>query len=127
MGMFDWIEWEGQQYQTKDTPRQFCDYYRISGCGELWVEEYDAEWVVDKDQFLGAYIEQKNKHWRECREFSGTIKFYREDKERGGYKNNAWIEWEAEFKSGLMIGLKMLEGDKFLTWYEQGIEQRGLK
>lgn len=125
--MFDWIEWEGQQYQTKDTPRQFCDHYRISSCGELMVEEYDAEWVVDKDHFLGAYIEQKNKRWRECVEFSGIIRFYREDQERGGHANNAWNEWEAEFKCGLMINLKLIEGEPFLTWYEKGLEQRGLK
>jgi len=127
MGMFDWIEWEGNKYQTKDTPSQMCDEYAIDQLGRLMVEEYDAELVKDPDYIFGVYLQQNNKRWRECREFSGTIRFYREDKDRGGYENSAWIEWQAEFKSGQMIGLKMLEGDRFLTWYEQGIEERRLK
>lgn len=125
--MFDWVEWEGRKYQTKDTPRQFCDEYRIDELGRLWVEEYDAEWVVDNDHFLGAYIEQKNKRWRECVEFSGPMRFYREDDERGGHKANAWNEWQAEFKSGLMIGLKLIEGEPFTTWYQKGLEEKRLK
>jgi len=126
MGMFDWIEWEGNRYQTKDTPNQMCDNYRISGCGELFVEEYDAELVKDPEHIFGVYIQQNNLRWRECREFTGQIRFYKEDPDRGGHKANAWIEWQAEFKCGLMIDLKMLEGDRFLEWYAQGIEQRGL-
>ena len=125
--MFDWVEWEGHKYQTKDTPNQACDEYAIDQLGRLMVEEYDAELVRDPEHVFGVYVEQKNKRWRECVEFSGAIRFYREDKDRGGYKNTAWIEWQAEFKLGLLIGLKMLEGDRFLTWYEQGIEEKGLK
>ena len=125
--MFDWIEWEGHKYQTKDTPNQACDEYAIDQLGRLMVEEYDAELVRDPEHVFGVYVEQKNKRWRECVEFSGAIRFYREDPDRGGYKNTAWIEWQAEFKLGLLIGLKMLEGDRFLTWYEQGIEEKGLK
>ena len=127
MGMFDYITYKGEKYQTKDTPNQMMDNYEIQEDGTLWVEEYDAEFVKDPGHIFGVYLEQKNKRWRECVEFSGKIRFYREDKDRGGFENSAWIEWEAEFKCGLMIGLKMLDGDKFLEWYEQGIEQRGLK
>lgn len=53
MGMFDYIVCEyplpgvehPEQYewQTKDTPRQFLDYYRIDAEGQLWHEEYDIE------------------------------------------------------------------------------------
>ena len=125
--MFDWIEWEGNRYQSKDTPNQACDEYAIDQLGRLMVEEYDAELVRDPTHIFGVYIEQNNKRWRECVEFSGTIRFYREDPDRGGYEQGAWIEWQAEFKLGQMIGLKMLEGDRFLTWYEQGIEEKGLK
>ena len=45
--MFDWVEWEGRRYQSKDTPRQMCDNYKIDELGRLWEEEYDAEWVED--------------------------------------------------------------------------------
>lgn len=127
MGMFDWVEFEGKRYQSKDTPNQLCDEYCIDQLGRLLVEEYDAEFVKDPEHVFGVYMEQKNKRWRECREFSGKIRFYREDQDRGGYEKSAWIEWEAEFKCGQMINLKMLDGDKFLIWYEQGIEEKGLK
>ena len=73
MGMFDWIEWEGQQYQTKDTPNQMCDNYRVSGCGELFVEEYDAEWVRDESNTLsGMRLDTSNHRWRECVEAGGS-------------------------------------------------------
>ena len=54
------------------------------------------------------------------------MRFYREDPDRGGHKQGAWIEWQAEFKLGAMINLQLLEGDRFLDWYQSGIEQRGL-
>jgi|APGre2960657373_1045057.scaffolds.fasta_scaffold06342_4 hypothetical protein len=127
MGMFDWVEFEGQQYQTKDTPNQLCDNYRIDELGRLWEEQYDAEWQTDSQSLFGGHIHQSNQRWVECRDFTGPMRFYRENKEHGGYKNDAWIEWQAEFKCGLMIGLKMLEGDKFLTWYQEAIEKRGLE
>lgn len=127
MGMFDYVEWEGQQYQSKDTPNQLCDNYRIDDLGRLWVEEYDAEFVKDPGHIFGVYLEQRTKRWRECVEFSGPMRFYREDDERGGHKANAWNEWQAEFKSGLMIGLKLIEGEPLTEWYMKGLEERGLK
>jgi hypothetical protein len=126
MGMFDHIEFQGQQYQTKDTPLQLCEYYRIDDLGRLWEQQYDAKWISGEG-FLGGHIHQTNQRWVECQDFTGPVRFYREDQERGGHKADAWIEYEAEFKCGLMIGLKMLEGDRFLTWYEQGIEEKGLE
>ena len=126
MGMFDHIEFQGNQYQTKDTPLQLCEYYRIDDLGRLWEQQYDAEWISGEG-FLGGHIHQTNQRWVECQDFTGPVRFYREDQERGGHKADAWVEYEAEFKCGLMIGLKMLEGDRFLTWYEQGIEEKGLE
>jgi hypothetical protein len=126
MGMFDHIEFQGQQYQTKDTPLQLCEYYRIDDLGRLWEQQYDAEWISGEG-FLGGHIHQTNQRWVECQDFTGPVRFYREDQERGGHKADAWVEYEAEFKCGLMIGLKMLEGDKFLTWYQEAIEKRGLE
>ena len=127
MGMFDYIEFEGERYQTKDTPNQGCDNYRIDELGRLWVEEYDAELVKDSEHIFGAYINQTNHRWVECSDFAGTIRFYREDRERGGHKQDAWVEWLAEFRLGCMINLKMVEGDRFLTWYHEAIEKRGLE
>ena len=127
MGMFDWVEFEGQRYQTKDTPRQLCDNYLIDDQGRLWEEQYDAEWQEDADSMFGGYLRQFNQHWTECKDFSGSVRFYREDKERGGHAENAWIEWLAEFDQGRMTELKLLEGDRFLTWYHEAITKRGLE
>ena len=128
MGMFDWVEWEGKRYQSKDTPNQLCDEYRIDDLGRLWVEEYDAEWVRDETNTLfGMRMDTSNHRWRECVEFTGTMRFYREDTERGGQADNAWNEWQAEFKCGLMIGLKLIEGERFIEWYRKGLEERGLE
>ena len=127
MGMFDWVEFEGRRYQSKDTPNQMLDKYRIDENGALWVEEYDAEWIADADAMFGGYIRQSNQRWRPCEEFSGSLRFYREDTERGGHRSDAWNEWQAEFKCGLMIDLKLIEGERFIEWYKQGLEERGLK
>lgn len=127
MGMFDWLEFDGHKYQSKDTPRQLCDEYRIDELGRLWEEQYDAEWIADPDRLFGGYIEQHNRRWRLCEDLSGFVRFYREDKERGGYKKDAWVEFEAEFKNGQMISLKSVEDNKFVDWYKQGIEDRGLE
>jgi hypothetical protein len=124
MGMFDYIEFEGHEYQTKDTPRQLCDNYRIDDQGRLWEQQYDSEWQEGEGLF-GGHLHQFNQRWVECRDFSGHIRFYREDVSRGGHRTDAWIEWRAEFKCGQMIGLTMLDGDNFLTWYHKAIAQRG--
>ena len=126
MGMFDHIEFQGQQYQTKDTPLQLCEYYRIDDLGRLWEQQYDAEWISGEG-FLGGHIHQTNQRWVECQDFTGPVRFYREDQERGGHKADAWVEYEAEFKLGQMIDLKMTDGDRFLTWYHEAIEKRGLE
>ena len=125
--MFDWVEWEGRKYQTKDTPNQMCDEYRIDELGRLWVEEYDAEWISDADSMFGGYFRHNNQRWIECQDFTGTMRFYREDTERGGHRANAWMEWQAEFKCGQMIGLKLIEGEPLTEWYKKGVEERGLK
>ena len=71
----------------------------------FWHEEYDAEWIEDKEAWLGGQLETFNHHWVRCDDFDGLIRFYREDKENGGYKNNAWIEYQALFMNGQMIKL----------------------
>jgi hypothetical protein len=46
--MFDHIQYNGNEYQTKDTPTQMCEHYKIEtdqddGHTYLWFEEYDSE------------------------------------------------------------------------------------
>lgn len=102
MGMFDYIRFEGEEYQTKDTPTQWLDHYEIRN-GELWMKSVVWKYVEDINHFLGGYMEEESHQWIFCEDFDGVIEFYREDKENGGYKNGAWIEYKTLFMDGKMI------------------------
>jgi len=111
MGMFDYLNYEGHQYQTKDTPRQACDNYKIED-GVLWYEEYDSEWVDDEEgkKWLGGYLRQFNERWIRD-DFTGKIRFYRSasDDKHESWKRNEWIEYNALFKDGKMIHIKQVK------------------
>jgi hypothetical protein len=113
MGMFDTIHYQGDEYQSKNTPRQFCENYKIevdqdSGLPYLWLEEYDSEWVNEPDPFfwLGGHMKTSNHHWVRCDDFDGTIYFYRVDE----YKT--WTEYKALFMNGQMIKIVKIENDE---------------
>ena len=126
MGMFDQIYYQDQEYQTKDTPAQLLDNYKIEN-DQLWYEEYEAEWVETEGLFGGG-LKKYNERWVSCDGFDGLIRFYREDLDRGGYKADAWIEYQALFMNGHMIKLTQTRGVEPLTaWYSQGIEDLKLK
>ena len=113
MGMFDYIEYEGKEYQTKDTPHQLCDRYKIerdqdSGHLYLWHQAYKAEWLKDEEALLGYRLKTSNHRWECCHDFDGLIVFYREDVENGGYKNDAWITHKALFMDGKVIKLEKI-------------------
>jgi len=108
MGMFDYIAYEGHEYQTKDTPAQSIDNYKIEGLA-LWYENYDAEWIDDDDGILGGYLKKFNSRWEMCDEFDGLIRFYREDKESGGYEADKWIEYSALFMDGKLLRIKEIK------------------
>lgn len=126
MGMFDYLYYRGEEYQTKDTPAQALDDYRIEQ-EQLWYLEYESEWTEGEGQFGGSLV-KSNQHWILCDDFDGVIRFYREDRDRGGHKQDAWIEYEALFMDGNMIKLTQTEGVEPLTaWYLQGIKDLKLK
>jgi len=102
MGMFDHLYYEGKEYQTKDTPEQALDTYEIRG-NELWWRKTEHDWVEDKDAMFGGYLQETSHEWIFCKNFDGLIRFYREDEDNGGYKNNAWIEYKALFMDGKII------------------------
>lgn len=109
MGMFDYIRFEGAEYQTKDTPAQALDQYEIREDGTLWYQNYDCELVDDPDHFLGGYLKQFNHRWEFVSKFDGVIRFYREDKENGGYNADKWIEYKALFMDGKIIKIQRQE------------------
>jgi len=125
MGMFDNIEYRGREYQTKDTPLQTLDNYKIeqdqtSGHWYLWHEEYDAEWV-DGNGFLGGEIRQSNHRWVCCNDFDGEIRFYyyRSDEDQEEYR--------ALFMDGRMLKIRCTQGEPLTEWLVAGIKDKGLE
>ena len=125
MGMFDNIMYKGRQYQTKDTPLQTLDNYKIeqdqdSGHWYLWHEEYDSEWVDDEDSLFGTTRVQSNERWVCCHDFDGLICFYywrsEQDQE----------EYQALFMDGRMLKIKMTHGEPLTEWLVKGAEEKGL-
>lgn len=115
MGMFDQVYYEGKEYQSKDTPAQALDNYKIehdqcSGHIYLWHQEYDMKWV-ESGGFLGQSIETSNHRWVCCHEFDGNIRFYRAalDDKRKSWKQNAWIEYSALFMDGKLLRIKEIK------------------
>jgi hypothetical protein len=125
MGMFDNIEYKGRQYQTKDTPRQALDLYKIeqdqdSGHWHLWYEEYDAEWVEGEGLF-GGCIRQSNQRWVRCDDFDGVIRFY-------WYKSEQdQEEYESLFMDGRMLKVKVIHHEPLTEWLVKGAEDKGIK
>jgi hypothetical protein len=125
MGMFDNILYKGRQYQTKDTPLQTLDNYKIeqdqdSGHWYLWHEEYDSEWVEGEGLFGGTIV-QSNERWVRCDDFDGLICFY-------WYRSEEDQEvYEALFMDGRMLKIKQTQGEPLTEWLNKGIEERGLE
>lgn len=97
--MYDSIYYKGVEYQTKDTPKQFCEYYAIEG-GELWTQEYDAEWVEDDSSIIKGYLKHSNERWVRCDDFSGKINFYTSG------PNKTWIEYVATVENGVVLTIE---------------------
>ena len=124
--MFDNLEYQGKQYQTKDTPLQTLDNYKIeqdpaSGHWYLWHEEYDSDWVQEHGQLFGGTLVQSNERWVRCADFDGAVRFYHygseEDQE----------EYQALFMDGCMLKIKTIRGEPLTEWLVKGIEEKGLK
>ena len=116
MGMFDYVECEyslpagkgASVFQTKDTPAQMLDIYKIDADGLLWHEAYDIEDRSDPsaeglDRFVGC-MTRVNKRWERCVNFTGEITFYNFINDRTG-----WLEYSAYFVDGMLKELHLIE------------------
>lgn len=127
MGMFDYIQYKGEQYQTKDTPCQSLDEYKIEqnqddGHWYLWHEDYDTEWNEHEGLFGGS-IRQFNQRWVACQDFDGQICFYRSANDN----RDSWIEYRALFMDGRMLKIKETFDEPLTKWYKNGVEDKGLE
>jgi len=109
MGMFDYVQYQGKQYQSKDTPNQLMDNYKIevdqeSGQEHLWVEEYDTEHIKDEEHMFGGYIQQSNERWVFLEDFDGLVKIYRQSDDK-----KFWITYKFLFMNGRMIKKQYFE------------------
>jgi hypothetical protein len=128
MGMFDHLHYKGEEYQTKDTPSQMLDNYKIeqdqtSGAWLLWHEEYDSEWIDDDEGFFGGHMKQSNQRWVHCADFDGALRFYRSEKDN----RDLWIEYRSLFMDGRMLKIKEHFEETLTNWYREGVEKKGLK
>jgi len=98
MGMFDYITYKGNQYQSKDTPVQVLDNYELREDGTLWYENYDGEWIENDGHF--GYLKKNNIRWEHCKDFTGIISFYR------SIGKEDWEEFEGTFAEGKLIKLR---------------------
>ena len=111
MGMFDYIKYKGHEYQTKDTPVQWLDHYKIevdqdSGHEYLWHEARTIKMLSDEDSPFGVRMESSNYRWECCHDFDGVIDFYRTED-----KGDTWIEYHSLFMDGKLIKIEKVEYD----------------
>ena len=109
MGMFDYINYQGQEYQTKDTPVQWMDHYKIevdqdSGHTYLWHEARTIKFVPDESRFLGTRMESSNHRWECCHDFDGVIDFYRSED-----KGKTWVTYHSLFMNGQLLKIERVE------------------
>jgi hypothetical protein len=104
MGMFDYINYEGHEYQTKDTPEQGMELYEIRG-DELWYKRVEREWTKEDDSLFGGYLKEISHEWEFCNKFDGLIRFYRDDDEGN------WIDYKALFMDGKIIKLEEIKDE----------------
>lgn len=102
MGMFDYIKYNGFEYQSKSTPHQALDNFEIRA-NELWVEEYELEWSDDPGMMFGGSFTKKNLSWKKCGEFSGDVVFYRSI---SNDNKREWEEFKALFENGKLIKIE---------------------
>jgi len=100
MGMFDYINYGGKEYQTKDTPAQMLENYEIRG-NELWYKDTQYEWTED-DSIFGGYLQEVSHKWKFMSDFDGVVKFYKYERDTEG-KYYCEEECKAVFADGIMV------------------------
>lgn len=117
MGMFDYLHCEyplpvdganGLVYQTKDTPSQFIDHYKIKADGTLWHEDYEIEDRSDPNAEglarIAGMMTRVNPCWMPVSDFIGEIRFYY-------YSEKRYLKWSAYFKDGKLVDLNLVKDE----------------
>ncbi len=104
MGMFDEItceypldtpEVQDDLWQTKDTPRQFLDEYKIHADGTLWHEVHDERMEMDDKAPAGFRLLRENPRWLQVSDFNGELEIHTTKDER-------WYSVRFWFRDGVV-------------------------
>jgi hypothetical protein len=117
MGMFDYIRCEmplpvtpepppDGEFQTKDTPAQYLDNYKITRDGRLLHEQYDMRWEEDAKAPLGIWQRRDGKRWVEV-PFHGDIEFGTISLHRGQFTGGDW-DYLARFTEGVCASIQLV-------------------
>ena len=99
MGMFDYITYKNNTYQTKDTPQQFLAQYEIRG-DELWYNDTKYDWVEKDDALFGGHLVPIFQEWKFCDDFDGLMNFYGSATKDG---KEYWENYRVLFMDGRII------------------------
>jgi len=132
MGMYDQVKCfadlpllgaNSWTYQSKDTPSQFLDDFKICEDGKLWMEEYDTEDRSDPNAEgilrLAGSMAKIHKGWKWLKNFSGQLSFYTSYGPPGQNGiGSGWVEFEAIFENGILTGDIQLQNHKLPSEWE---------
>lgn len=116
MGLFDYVRCQyplpvaganAMEFQSKDTPQQYCEWYEIRGDGTLWHEDYDTEDRSDPNaeglMALAGSATRVNKRFEQCL-MTGEVRFYTGT----GPPDDGWLEFSAYFVEGKLLHLQTI-------------------
>lgn len=103
--MFDYVVCERKlkgspnvsEWQTKCTPSQYMETYKINKDGKLWFLKVERRYKRDKSRVIGGYFERISEEWVECHDFTGSINFYGHD------QSGKWWEVIGLFEDGKLV------------------------
>lgn len=117
MGMFDYIICEYpinapdtvKEWQTKDTPAQYLETYKIDAQGNLWFLKVKREFRdngkpgIDK---LTGCMHKISEEWVKESNFRDAIEFYGGETINGKEDLRKWWKYSAFFDDGKIINIK---------------------
>jgi hypothetical protein len=96
-------------FQTKDTPTQALDTYKITADGQLLYEEHDVEDRSDPNATglarLRGMATRVNKRWVPA-DFHGALRFYTFDRDDA----DVWREYVALYDHGKLLKIECARG-----------------
>jgi hypothetical protein len=128
MGMFDYLQvdvplpdgFEGRRFQTKSTPAQFLDLYKITPDGRLLYEQYESYTVPEEERpgykeyketgndllLLRGSLGRRNVRWVDT-DYHGDIEFY--DWSEDGNQSSGLVRFRVRFTEGTLASIELVE------------------